>query len=195
MIDEPEITKHGCHKAKMAVYKGKFRIHAVQFFIPAHDFSTDYRFAELCAPLDYREIEYCKRYSIGNVNQDEALHDINPKLCANALKTTRCRMTVKPEVQALVAYLKRLTLEYKFTDDLDKDKLMQILEESIHATDPGSQKFNMAIRLLEIRGDIDGSLKRKKKNYNSVENPKDPTNPNKWDVALKELPAEPAHAE
>lgn len=183
---EKTIHKNGCHKGKFAEYSGKYVVHSVQYFIPQHDFSLDPRYAELCEPLDYRDIEFAKRYSVGGVTQNQALHEIQPNLSPHSVQTIRCRIAAKAGWKALVDYLKRLAVDYKFAGDLDKDTLTTMLEEDIWAEGPGSKRSQLVHKLLDLRGE--GKDKGKKKRDEPPTS--DPTSPDKWDEALKTIDEE-----
>ena len=174
-------TKSGMHKSKMAVYKGKGKVVPVPYFIPQHDFSTDIQFAELCEPLNFREIEVAKRYSYGNISGPLALHDVSPQLLELSTRTSFVRMSKKPGFKELSTYLKRLAFDYKFTGDLDDDTLLTILQECIHSMEPGIAKFNMAHKLLVIRA------KRKSKPANEEPDISDLQGENKWEQTLSQI--------
>lgn len=183
-----EILKNGCHKTKMVRYRNAFGVEPVKHFCPKHDFSTDIRYAELCAPLDYRDIEFAKRASIGDIAVEASLQEVCPGLSKKSLSATRSRIFAKTGFRDLYDFLKRLCFDYKFTGDLDEEKLLKHLEESIEAVDPGPQKFAMCVKLLEIRGHIDGG--QKKKRPKSLPDPADQKSPKKWSAALKDFDAQ-----
>ncbi len=178
-----EILPNGCHKTKMVQYTGKFPVEPVRHFIPKHDFSQDIRYAELCAPLNYRDIEFAKRASVGDIGMDASLHAVCPTLSKSSLVTSRSRISAKDGFHDLKDYLKRLCFEHKFTGDIDEDQLLKHLEECIEATDPGPQKFTMCVKLLELRGLIPDRPKKKK--APTLTDPTDPKSPDKWDKALR----------
>ena len=112
-----DILKNGCHKTKMSCYKRQFFVEPVKHYCPKHDFSTDIRYAELCQPLNYRDIEVAKRVSIGDIGLDASLHAVDPTLSAKSLCTIRSRMSAKPGWGDLTDYLTRLFFDYKFPGD------------------------------------------------------------------------------
>lgn len=178
-----EILKNGIHRTKMLTYKGKHTIQPVLYFMPRHDFSKDIRYADLCEPLTYREIEVAKRYSYGQITGLDAMREVCPKLSEKSFGTAFNRMSCKPEFKELWIYLKKLAFEYQFQGDMDDDKLLSLLEESINAMKPGAQKFNAAYKLYTQR------QRDKKRAAGEDTDLPNPEGEEKWEASLADFDA------
>lgn len=176
-----EITKSGIHKTKALKDRARTKVVPVSFFIQGHDFSMDPKYAELCEPLNYREIEFAKRYSFGDIAAWKATREICPQLSHWACQSAFNRAHLKPAFKELLTYLKEVALEHSFTGKINDDQLLDMMEESLHVLSPGKQKFDMAHKLYQLRI---SNRKRARKFDPDVH---DPEGEDKWEASLSEF--------